>query len=61
MQDTGIRWGAPTVDCKNSNGKYLENAQTEPDIKVKLENEKVSLGNYQQLEIALKELMKETK
>ncbi|QNA44161.1 S41 family peptidase [Lacibacter sediminis] len=61
LMDTGIRWGAPTVGCKDSNGKYLENAQTEPDIKVKPENEKVSMGNDQQLETAVKELMKETK
>jgi Tol biopolymer transport system component/C-terminal processing protease CtpA/Prc len=61
LMDTGIRWGAPTVGCKDSNGNYLENAQTEPNVKVKNENEKVSAGTDQQLETAVKELMKETK
>lgn len=61
LMDTGIRWGAPTVGCKDSNGNYLENAQTEPHVKVKNENEKVGTGTDQQLETAVKELMKETK
>lgn len=61
LMDTGIRWGAPTVGCKDANGKYLENSPTEPDVKVKNENEKVSVGVDQQLEIAVKELLKEVK
>jgi len=61
LMDTGIRWGAPTVGCKDVNGKYLENSPTEPDIKIKNENEKVSVGVDQQLEIAVKELLKEVK
>jgi hypothetical protein len=59
--DTGIRWGAPTVGCKDTKGNYLENAQTEPDIKLRNEYEKVSVGKDQQLEVAVKELMKEAK
>ncbi len=61
LMDTGIRWGAPTVGCKDANGKYLENSPTEPDVKMKNENEKVSAGIDQQLEIAVKELLKEIK
>ncbi len=61
LMDTGIRWGAPTVGCKDVNGKYLENAQTEPDVKLKNENEKVGVGTDQQLELAVKELLKEVK
>jgi tricorn protease len=34
IMDTGISWGAPTVGCKDVNGKYLENAQTEPNYKL---------------------------
>lgn len=34
LMDTGIGWGAPSVGVKGANGKYLENSQTEPDIKV---------------------------
>ena len=56
--DTGIVWGAPTVGCKDVNGKYLENAQTEPDILQRNEYEKVITGKDQQLELAVKELMK---
>ncbi len=61
LMDTGIRWGAPTVGCKDATGKYLENSPTEPDIKMKNENEKVSVGVDQQLEIAVKEVLKEVK
>jgi tricorn protease len=58
LMDTGIRWGAPTVGCKDTKGAYLENAQTEPDIKQRNDYEKVSTGVDQQLETAVKELMK---
>lgn len=61
LMDTGIFWGAPTVGCKDVNGKYLENAQTEPDLKVRNEYEKAGSGIDQQLEAAIKELMKEIK
>lgn len=61
LMDTGIRYGAPTVGCKDVNGKYLENSPTEPDVKMKNENERVSAGIDQQLEIAVKELLKELK
>jgi tricorn protease len=59
LMDTGIRWGAPTVGCKDTKGNYLENAQTEPDLKQRNDYEKVSAGIDQQLEVAVKELMKE--
>ena len=58
LMDTGIRWGAPTVGCKDTKGNYLENAQTEPDLKLRNEYEKVGSGVDQQLELAVKELMK---
>lgn len=58
LMDTGIRWGVPTVGCRDTNGNYLENAQTEPDLKMKNENDKVSTGIDQQLELAVKELLK---
>jgi Tol biopolymer transport system component/C-terminal processing protease CtpA/Prc len=53
-----IRWGVPSVGCKDPNGNYLENAQTEPDILIRNEYEKVANGVDQQLEEAVKELMK---
>jgi len=61
LMDSGIRWGVPAVGCKDVNGKYLENSPTAPDIQVRNEQEKVSTGVDQQLEIAVKELLKEVK
>jgi Tol biopolymer transport system component/C-terminal processing protease CtpA/Prc len=61
LMDTGIRWGAPSVGVKNMSGQYLENRQTEPDIKLMNEYELVKKGVDQQLEVAVKELMKEIK
>ena len=59
LQDNSIRWGVPPLGVKDVNGRYLENLQTEPDIKVMNEYEQVSKGKDQQLEAAIKELLKE--
>ncbi len=61
LMDTGIRWGAPSVGVKNNSGQYLENRQAEPDIKLMNEYEMVKKGVDQQLEAAVKELMKDIK
>ena len=61
LMDSGIRWGVPSVGCKDVNGKYLENSPTSPDIQVRNEQEKVGVGVDQQLEVAVKELLKEVK
>lgn len=58
LMDTGIRWGVPPSGCKDINGRYLENAPTAPDIEVYNEYNKVSKGVDQQLDVAVKELMK---
>jgi hypothetical protein len=42
-------------------GTYLENAQTEPNIKVSNEYDVVGKGKDQQLERAVEELVKEVK
>jgi tricorn protease len=58
LQD-GVRWGVPGVGVKDANtGKYLENLQTEPDIKVMNEYHIVSKGRDQQLEAAIAALLK---
>ena len=58
LQD-GIRWGVPGLGVKDANtGKYLENSQTEPDIKVMNEYNVVAKGRDQQLEAAIAALMK---
>ena len=58
LMDTGIRWGVPTVGCRDTNGNYLENAQTEPDWNWRMKM-KSEYGIDQQLELAVKELLKE--
>ena len=58
LQD-GIRWGVPGVGVKDAiTGKYLENQQTEPDIKVMNQYELVNKGRDQQLEAAIAALLK---
>jgi C-terminal processing protease CtpA/Prc len=58
LQD-GVRWGVPGLGVKDATtGKYLENLQTEPDIKVMNEYNVVSKGRDQQLEAAIAALMK---
>jgi Tol biopolymer transport system component/C-terminal processing protease CtpA/Prc len=59
MLQDGLRWGVPGVGVKDSTtGKYLENSQTEPDVKVMNEYRAVSRGKDQQLEAAVAELLK---
>ncbi|WP_396213116.1 S41 family peptidase [Gemmatimonas sp.] len=55
----GIRWGVPGVGVKDeATGKFLENWQTEPDLRVANEAAVVSTGKDQQLEAAVAELLK---
>jgi len=61
LQDNSIRWGVPSLGVKGMNGKYLENAQTYPDVTVWNDYEKVSTGKDQQLEEAIKLLLAELK
>lgn len=57
----GMVFGIPQVGVVGNDGKYLENQQLEPDIKVPNDPEAVSKGRDQQLEEAVKELQKELK
>jgi C-terminal processing protease CtpA/Prc len=61
LQDSTVRWGVPPVGVKIAGGTYLENHQTEPDIKLMNQYEIVSKGRDQQLEAAVAELLKEIK
>lgn len=55
----GLRWGVPGVGVKDSaTGQYLENLQTEPDVKVMNDYPVVVKGKDQQLEAAVAELLK---
>jgi Tol biopolymer transport system component/C-terminal processing protease CtpA/Prc len=55
----GSYWGVVPVSAKNKAGEWMENNQTEPDIKVKNQPEVISAGRDQQLERAIEELMKQ--
>lgn len=57
LQDNSLHWSVPSLGVKSMEGYYLENHQTEPDITVMNEFEKVSRGEDQQLEEAAKQLM----
>lgn len=59
LQDTDMFFGLPTVGYRTEEGAYLENSQLEPDIKVRNTPEKLAVGIDEQLEAAVKELMKD--
>lgn len=61
LGSTGIRWGVPPIGVKDAQGRYLENRQSEPDIKVVQSKNKVVTGIDEQLETAVTELLKEIK
>ncbi len=57
----GGYWGVVPISAKNKKGEWLENNQTEPDILVVNEPEVISAGRDQQLERAIKELLKDVR
>jgi len=59
LQDNSIRWGVPPLGVKGLKSQYLENYQTDPDIKLMNEYDIVIKGRDQQLEAAVNELLKE--
>jgi C-terminal processing protease CtpA/Prc len=59
LQDNSIRWGVPPLGVKGAQKQYLENYQTNPDIKLMNEYDIVIKGRDQQLEAAVRELLKE--
>jgi C-terminal processing protease CtpA/Prc len=63
LQDGQTRWGTVPMGVRmmDGSGRYLENYQTEPDIKLMNEYDKVIKGKDQQLETAVAELLKEVK
>ena len=58
---TGGYWGVVPISAKNQAGEWLENNQTAPDILIKNDPEAIVNGTDQQLERAIKELLKEVK
>lgn len=59
LQDENLFFGLPVVGYRTEDGVYLENTQLEPDVKVKNTPEKMAIGIDEQLEAAVKELMKD--
>ena len=54
----GAWFGIPMVGIIDTKGKYLENQQLEPDVKIALDPEVVITGRDQQLEAAVNVLSK---
>ncbi|MEN0005697.1 MAG: S41 family peptidase [Bacteroidota bacterium] len=61
LMDGEIVFGIPQVGMIDAAGNYLENNQLEPDIKVNNDPGIVSKGRDQQIEEAVKELLKDIK
>ena len=61
MLDGGVRWGVVPMGVKVEGVGYLDNHQTEPDVKVENTKETVVKGRDLQLEAAVSELLKEIK
>ena len=61
LQDPSLYFGLPVVGYRTEQGNWLENTQLEPDVKVRNTPEKMADGVDEQLEAAVKELMKEVK
>ena len=59
LQDESMYFGLPTVGYRTQEGYYLENSQLEPDVKVRNAPEKLAAGIDEQLEAAVRELMKD--
>jgi len=59
QQDPTLVFGIPQVGTKDIEGHYLENLQLEPDVKVAQDTEVVVNGRDQQIETAVKILLKD--
>lgn len=61
LQNGEVLWGSIPVSAKDKNGNWMENNQTEPDIKVKNIPGSIDKGTDLQLEAAVKALLEMTK
>ena len=59
LQDPTLYFGIPVVGYRKADGTYLENDQLEPDIDVENTKELVVTGRDEQLEAAVKALLKQ--
>lgn len=59
LQDPSLYFGIPVVGYRTAEGNYLENTQLEPDVKVRNDYDQVLRGRDQQLEAAVRELLRQ--
>ena len=59
LQERSVNFGTPVVGYRMQNGKYLENTQLEPDFLVKNKAHDAIEGRDEQIEVAVKELLKQ--
>lgn len=59
MQDNSITYGIPIIGYRTKEGNFLENTQLEPDFKVANQSKVLDAGRDQQIEEAVKQLLKE--
>lgn len=59
MQDPTLYFGVPIIGYRTKDGQYLENSQLEPDFKVMNRYEEASQGRDEQLEVAVRELLRQ--
>jgi len=58
LQDSSLNFGIPEVGFRDEKGIFMERALIEPDIRVLNEADKLGTGRDQQIEEAVKELLK---
>jgi C-terminal processing protease CtpA/Prc len=58
LQDSTLYFGIPEVGFRDAQGNFMEKALIEPDIQVRNDPARVATGTDQQLEAAVKELLK---
>ena len=59
LQDPSLYFGIPVIGYRTKEGTYLENSQLEPDFLVKNQPDEAVAGRDEQLEVAVRELLKE--
>lgn len=59
LQERSVNFGTPVVGYRMQNGKYLENTQLEPDFLVKNKAHDAVKGRDEQIEVAVRELLKQ--
>jgi C-terminal processing protease CtpA/Prc len=58
LQDPSLFFGIPMVGFRDAKGEFMEKALVEPDIRVANDPAQVKAGRDQQLEAAVRELLK---